>query len=426
MHEPDLVIQHIGELVTPPYIHGPHRGSEMSNLTRIKNGVIAVSEGKIVACGAEAEVLDQIKITDKTKTISAEGKLVTPGLVDPHTHLVFAGNRAGEFLMRCQGKTYAEIAKAGGGIVASTTATRKASVQDLESLGFERLSMMLKYGTTSAEAKTGYGLSKESELAMLETILKLHQDQPVELTPTFMPAHAVPKEMNRAEYVDVIIKDMLPAAAELLRKYGWLDPNSGKSAYTDVFCDEGYFSLDDTRRIFEHASELGLRLRVHADEFVSLGAVRLACDLKADSVDHLLVIKQEDIRCLSESNTVAVLLPGTSFFLDLDKHAPARTLIDEGVCVALGSDFNPGSCHIFSLPMIFGLACMKLKMTVEEALTAMTTNAAYAIGRGADIGRLYSGYQADMIIWDLGALEEIPYKMVWNPILRVFKKGQEI
>lgn len=426
MHEPDLVIQNIGELVTPPFIHGPHRGHEMSNLTRIKNGAIAVSEGKIIACGTEKDVLEQIKISDKTRTVSAQGKLVTPGLIDPHTHLVFAGNRAGEFLMRCQGKTYAEIAKAGGGIVASTTATRQASVAELEALGLERLALMLRYGTTTAEAKTGYGLSHESELAMLETILKLHEDQPVELTPTFMPAHAVPKEMSRSEYVEVIVRDMLPAAAELFRKHGWLGSGSNRPVYTDVFCDEGYFSVDDTRRIFEHAGDLGMRLRVHADEFVSLGAVRLACDLKADSVDHLLVIKQEDIRCLSESNTVAVLLPGTSFFLDLDKHAPARTLIDEGVCVALGSDFNPGSCHIFSLPMIFGLACMKLKMTVEEALTAMTTNAAYAIGRGADIGRLSSGYQADMIIWDLEALEEIPYKMVWNPILRVFKKGQEI
>ncbi|MCW5824167.1 MAG: imidazolonepropionase [Cyanobacteria bacterium TGS_CYA1] len=423
MHEPDLVIENIGELVSPPFIHGPHRGHDMGRLTRINDGAIACVGGRIVACGEQSEVSKQIKKTDKTKTVSAKGKLVTPGLIDPHTHLVFSGNRAAEFLMRCQGKTYAEIAKAGGGIVASTTATRQATSDELEELGLKRLSMMLQYGTTSAEAKTGYGLSHESELMMLETILKLHQNQPLELTPTFMPAHAVPKEMKKAEYVDVIIRDMLPAAAELLRKYGWLD---SQKAYSDVFCDEGYFTLDDTRRIFERSAELGMSLRVHADEFVSLGAVRLACDLGASSVDHLLAIKQEDIRCLSESNTVAVLLPGTSFFLNLEKHAPARILIDEGACVALGSDFNPGSCHIFSLPMIFGLACMKLKMTAEEALTAMTANAAYAIGRGEDIGRLYSGYQADIIIWDLGALEEIPYKMVWNPILRVFKKGVEV
>lgn len=423
MHEPDLVIENIGELVSPPFIHGPHRGDDMGRLTRIKDGVIACVNGKIVACGERKEVSAQITKSQKTKTVSAEGKLVTPGLIDPHTHLIFAGNRAAEFLMRCQGKTYAEIAKAGGGIVASTSATRAASANELEELGLQRLLMMLHHGTTSAEAKTGYGLSHESELMMLETILKLHKDQPLELTPTFMPAHAVPKEMNKSEYVEVVIKDMLPAAASILRQHGWLGE---RKAYSDVFCDEGYFTLDDTRRIFERSAELGMSLRVHADEFQSLGAVRLACDLGADSVDHLLAIKQEDIRCLSESNTVAVLLPGTSFFLNLDKHAPARTLIDEGACVALGSDFNPGSCHIFSLPMIFGLACMKLKMTAEEALTALTSNAAYAIGRGEDIGRLYSGYQADIIIWDLGALEEIPYKMVWNPILRVFKKGIEV
>lgn len=415
----DLIIQPIGEIVTPDAVGGPVREEKLGAVKRIKDGAIAVKDGRIVLCGPAELVNASVKTNQRTRTVDATGKLLTPGFVDPHTHLVFGGNRANEFQMRCQGKKYAEIAAAGGGIVASMRGTRQASLDELVELGRQRLDLMLAHGTTTVEVKTGYGLDLESELRMLEAILALDSVHPVDVVPTFMPAHAVPPGGDRERYVSEIVDTIMPAALDVLRDKGL----STDSIFVDVFCDEGYFTLADTEKIFARGKELGMKLKVHADEFASLGATRAAAAAGATSADHLLAITSEDIRLLAQSDTVAVLLPGTSFFLNLKEHAPARSMIERGVAIAVGSDFNPGSCHIFSAPLIMGLACLHLGLTPEEALTAMTLNAAYAIGRGEDVGQLSEGYQADMVVWNVATLEEIPYNMGWNPVFATIKKG---
>lgn len=426
----DLLIHPIGELATPDVSEGPAKGERMrSAVKRYKKAAIAVSGNRILAAGEAESVLSKYRPSESTQVIDASNKLVTPGLVDPHTHLIFSGNRANEFAMRCQGKTYKEIADAGGGIVASMRATRGASVEQLVSLGLERLGRMLAAGTTTCEVKTGYGLDKQSELAMLEAIYILRRQQPIDLVPTFMPAHAFPPEVDRSEYITSIVDDMLPSAVRVSEKYraeanAVEQINTEDVLYVDVFCDEGYFTLADTRKIFEAGAKLGLKPRVHADEFKNLGASRLACEFGAVSADHLLNVSDEEIKLFATGDTIAVVLPGTSFFLNLPSHAPARKMIDSGVALALGSDFNPGSCHIFSLPMIWGLACLHLKLTAEEALSALTVNAAYAVGRGGTVGQLTCGRQADITIYDVQTLEEIPYNLGWNPVCQTVKAGK--
>ena len=275
---------------------------------------------------------------------------------------------------------------------------------------------MLSSGTTTCEVKTGYGLDTNSELTMLAAILQLAKQQPLQIVPTFMPAHAVPPQMDRGAYVQSVVEDMLPAASRMVTE-------NGAFAFADVFCDRGYFTLEDTERIFTAARALGFGLKVHADEFVNLGATTLAVKHGAASCDHLLNVSDDEIKMLAQSNTVAVLLPGTSFFLNLSEHARARQMIEAGVAVSLGSDFNPGSCHIFSLPLIWGLACLHLKFSAAEALNAHTVNAAYALGLGDKVGRLSPGYQADITIYDVSCLEEIPYNLGWNPVSSVIKRG---
>jgi imidazolonepropionase len=417
----DVLIHPVGELATPYVDSGSAHGKQMGELRRVKDAAVAIRAGAIVAAGPAQSVLAEFRPTDNTVLVDATGKLVTPGLVDPHTHLIFAGNRANEFIMRCQGKKYLEIAAAGGGIVASMKATRSASLPELVRLGKSRLKNMLHTGTTTCEVKTGYGLDLESELRMLEAVVQLSALQPVELVPTFMPAHAVPPECDRATYVDQIITTMLPQVA---RQYLADSEGRLRDLFNDVFCDQGYFTVDETRRILEAGAKLGLKPKVHADEFANLGATSLAVELKAASADHLLNVSDAEIALLAQSDTVAVLLPGTSFFLNLSEHAPARKLIDSGAAVALGSDFNPGSCHIFSLPLIWGLSCMHLRMTPEEALTALTINAAYAVGRGDRLGQIRPGFQADIVIFAVGQLEEIPYNLGWNPVSMTLKRGE--
>jgi imidazolonepropionase len=418
----DLLVHPIGELATPD-CNGPARGHSLGKIKRYRDAAIAVSEGKIVAAGPAQQVLSQIDATEAV-VVDASRKVVTPGLVDPHTHLVFEGNRSNEFLMRCAGKTYAEIANAGGGIVASMSATRNATLEALVTSGRKRLRRMLATGTTTCEVKTGYGLDADSELRMLQAIMLLAQTQQcIDLIPTFMPAHAFPPKVDRQEYIDSIVNDMLPRAAQLVEEAG-----SGRkiTLYNDVFCDQGYFTLDETRTILEAGLKVGCKPKVHSDEFVSLGATALAAEMGAASADHLLNISDEDIARLAASNTVAVLLPGTSFFLNLKDHAPARKMIDKGAIVALGTDFNPGSCHISSLPFIWGLACLHLKMSVEEALSALTINAAYAVGRGDTIGQLTPGKAADIVLYEVDRLEEIPYNVGWNPVCLVIKNGRVV
>jgi imidazolonepropionase len=418
----DLLVHPIGELATPD-CNGPARGLSLGKIKRIRDAAVAVSDGKVVAAGPASQVLDQIDSSEAV-VVDASRKVVTPGLVDPHTHLIFEGNRSNEFLMRCAGKTYAEIANAGGGIVASMSATRNATLEALVTSGRKRLRRMLATGTTTAEVKTGYGLDADSELRMLQAIMLLAQTQQcIDLIPTFMPAHAFPPKVDRQKYIDDIINDMLPRAVQLVKE---ADNGRKTTLFNDVFCDQGYFTLEETRAILEAGSKIGCKPKVHSDEFVSLGATALAAELGAASADHLLNITDEDISRLAASKTVAVLLPGTSFFLNLRDHAPARKMIDAGVIVALGTDFNPGSCHISSLPFIWGLACLHLKMSVEEALSALTINSAHAVGRGDTIGQLTPGKAADIVVYDVEKLEEIPYNLGWNPVSLVIKNGRVV
>lgn len=434
----DLLIHPIGELATAHASDAPLHGAEMSSIVRVKDAALAIVGDQIMFAGPADEVLAKVQLSENGRKVDASGRLVIPGLVDPHTHLVFGGNRANEFSMRCQGKTYQEIAKAGGGIVASTTATRNASVEALIETGKQRLNKMLAAGTTSCEIKTGYGLSTESELKMLEAIVALQKSEPLDIAVTFMPAHAFPPEMERPDYVRNIIDDMLPKAEKIVRDtIGGAEVEHAEQGSTergrkpmpvfqDVFCDEGYFTLKDTREILDAGTRHGFRPKVHADEFANLGASSMAVEIAAASADHLLNISDAEIALFAESDVVAVLLPGTSFFLNLKDHARARVMIDGGVAVALGSDFNPGSCHIYSLIFIWGLACLHLKMTPGEALTALTVNAAFAAGLGDRVGQLRQGYQADFLITDVSSLEEIPYNMVSNPIYMVFKRGKQL
>jgi imidazolonepropionase len=419
----DLLISPIGELATPCSGNGPVRGKDMHQVERIKDAAIAVADGKIVLAGKRQDVLDRVETNGSTTQIAAEHSLVTPGLVDPHTHLIFGGNRAHEFIMRCQGKTYTEIAQAGGGIVASMSGTRSASQLQLLTSARERLQRMKAHGTTTCEIKTGYGLDSETELLMLDAIFQLKSSADMAIVPTFMPAHAIPPGVERTQYVRQIVEEMLPEAARMAERSG-NGAKNGDALFVDVFCDEGYFTVDDTREILGAAKSLGMQAKVHADEFKALGATKLAMDMGAASVDHLLKVSDQDIASFAASNTIPILLPGTSFYLNLAAHAPARKLIDAGAAVALGSDFNPGSCHIFSLPFIWGLACIHLKMTPEEALTALTINAAYALKCGDNVGRIAAGYRADITIYDVPTLEEVPYNIGWNPVHATIRAGR--
>ncbi len=416
----DLLVHPIGELCTAIASDEPLHGAEMATITRTTNAALAIAGGKVVHCGPAEEVLGQVELKEDGQKIDAAGRLVIPGFVDAHTHIVFAGNRANEFVMRCQGRSYQEIAKAGGGIVASTTATRKASVEELTELGRKRLSKMLSYGTTSCEVKTGYGLSIDSELNMMRAIFALMDTQEVDIVPTFMPAHAFPPGVERKEYLRSIKQDMLPQLVQIVKERNLAQ----KKIFQDVFCDEGYFTLDETRDILQAGIEHGFQPKVHADEFQNLGATALAVELHAASADHLLNVSESEMELLASSDTVAVLLPGTSFFLNLAEHAHARAMLDKGVAIALGTDFNPGSCHIFSMPFIIGLACLTLRLSLAEALTAATVNAAFAIGMADKVGQLKPGYQADFLILDLGSLEELPYNMTANPVSSVYKRGK--
>ncbi len=418
-----LLISPIKELISPrSNDYNPILGQAMNNVNIIKNGAIAVSDHKILAVGTAEAVNQEIKVDENTQIINAQNNLVIPGFVDPHTHLVFAGNRANEFVQRNLGKTYQEIAALGGGILHTVAKTRDASLDNIIELGLNRLKLMLATGTTTCEVKTGYGLDTISELKLLEAILKLNKLQQIDLIPTFMPAHAIPVGSTETEYTNEIINKMLAPAKKLICDY--YDIN--KPYFTDVFCDQGYFGKASTINIMKKYLADGFQGKIHANEFVNLNVVPDASKLGIKSFDHMLNVNDSDIKALKNSSSIAVLLPGTSFFLNLESHAPARKLIENSVAVAIGSDFNPGSCHIFSMPFIFGLACLKLKMTPQEVLTATTYNAACAVGAQAYVGQIDIGFNADINILNLESLEEIPYNLAINPISQVIKNGKVV
>jgi len=418
MIQADLIIEGAAELLT---LRGdparPRRGGEMQDLGIIQDGALAARRGKIVWVGPTADLLSALKPMAFSKRIEAYGKTVMPGLVDPHTHLVFAGSRESEFAMRIQGKTCTEIAAAGGGINATVAATRRASRQELKAAARTSLSRMLSMGTTTVEVKSGYGLELETELKMLEVIRELNEEGPMAIIPTFMGAHDIPPEFrqNPEAYVDLVITRMIPevAARKLAR-------------FCDVFCEAGVFSLEQTERIFRAAAAAGLEPRVHADELTDLGGAAMAARIKARTADHLLCASDNGIRQMAAAGVIAVLLPGTAYFLHLQRYARARDMINAGVPVALATDFNPGSCMTESMPLIMNMACTQMRMLPAEAITAATINAAWALGEQDRVGSLEVGKQADLLIMDAVSHEHLCYHFGVNLVETVIKKGKVV
>jgi len=419
----DLIVHGAGQLLTLAG-SGPRCGGAIGELGLVVDGAVAIADGRIVAVGATSEVRDCYHAPCE---INAAGRVVLPGFIDAHTHLVFAGSRQDEFERRIAGATYLEIMAAGGGIMSTVRATRAASLAQLVSEAQPRLRRMLAHGTTTAEAKTGYGLTTADELKCLEAIGFLNRSQPLELVPTFLGAHAVPEEYaGRAEaYVDLVVNEMLPAVAERAQSMQRSSPHQ-PLLFCDVFCDEGAFDLEQTRLILSAAKALGMSLKVHADEFAHLGAARLAAELGAVSADHLLCTPIEEVVAMAEAGVIAVLLPGTPFGLGRHDYANARTMLAANLPVALGTDLNPGTCYCESMPFIMALACRFLKMTLAEVIVASTVNAAHAIGRSLDLGRLQPGFMADLLILDAQDYRHLAYRFGANIVQTVIKRGQVV
>ncbi|ARP42356.1 MULTISPECIES: imidazolonepropionase [Geobacillus] len=388
---------------------------KMNDLQIIENGSVWIERGVIIAVGPDDELAhrfaDRIGEAD---VIDARGKTVTPGLIDPHTHLVYAGSREHEWTMRLRGATYMEIMNAGGGIHATTKATREASEEMLYEESKRRLDLFLLHGVTTVEAKSGYGLSFEGEIKQLEVAKRLHDTHPVDVVSTFLGAHAVPPEWkdDRDGYIRLIMEVMIP---EVSRR--------GLAEFNDVFCERGVFTPDEARRILEAGKAHGLTPKIHADEIEPYGGAELAAEVGAISADHLLRASDEGLRRMAERGVIGVLLPGTAFFL-MTQAADARRLIDNGVPVALATDCNPGSSPTVSLPLVMSLACLHMRMTPAEALAAATINAAHAIGRSHVIGSLEPGKKADLAIFNAANYMQIMYYYGVNHTEMVIKDGK--
>ncbi len=423
----DLIIHSANQVLTLAGT-APKRGTAQGDLAILRDGAVAISGEKIVAVG---DTLDLLALADaSTRKIDARGKIVLPGFVDAHTHVVFAGDRANEFEMRLQGATYLDIQKAGGGIMSTVRATRAASLQDLVAQARARLDAMLAHGTTTAEVKTGYGLDPANELKMLDAIAALDAEHPIDLVPTFLGAHAVPEEYKgrEDEYVELVAEEMLPKIRDWrleIAKSNLQSPIS--NLYCDVFCDDGAFTLEQTRKIQTRAKELGFGLRVHADEFANLGAATLAAELGAASADHLIVTRREEMRAMAKANVVAVLLPGTTFGLGKTNFADGRAFVTENVPVALGSDINPGTCWCESMPFILALACRYEKLTPAQAIVAATINAAASLGVADRVGSLAPGKLADvLLIADVPDYRHLAYRFGANLVETVIKRGRVV
>ena len=411
-----LLIKNIGQLIT---VDGPvpRLGDWMKDLGLIENGGVAAAGDEILAVGKSDDVEGKAPLAEGCTVINARGAVVTPGFIDPHTHPVFSMTREKEFEMRIQGKSYMEIAAAGGGIRASVRDLRSTPADELTRKTRRRLDRLMAHGVTTIEAKSGYGLSTESEIKQLQIIRELSQTHPMEMVPTFLGAHEVPDEYreNRQGYIDLVIHEMLPAVVR-----------DNLAEFSDIFCEEGVFDIEESRKIQTAAKAAGLGLKFHADELKSTGGAELAASMEACSADHLVYVSDEGIRAMAKAGTVAVLLPGTTFSLGGVAYAPARRIIESGVAVALSTDCNPGSSYTESLPLIVSLAALQMKMTAAEAISAVTVNAAVAINRAGRIGQLKEGLQADAVIWDMTDYRELPYHCGVNLVERVIKRGKVV
>ena len=412
----DLIVRDAAELVT---LHGeagrPRVDAELRQLGIVEHGALAARDGNIVWVGPAGDLERAVRPSPGCRIVDASGKTVIPGLVDPHTHLLFAGSREQEFVQRIEGKTYMEIAAAGGGINATVRATRKAGKDELKALARPRLRRMLELGITTAEAKSGYGLETAAEIKMLEAINELGQEGPLDLVPTFLGAHEVPPERRGQtdRYIQVLVTEMIPEVA-----------SRRLARFNDVFCEEGVFSLAESEKVLNAGIFHGLRPKLHADELTPLGGAELAAEVKAASADHLLFITDQGIEAMARAGVVAVLLPGTAYFLSMGRYAPARRLIERGVPVALATDCNPGSCMTESLPLVLNMACTQMRLTPAEAIAAATINAAWAIGEAARVGSLEPGKQADFLILDAPNHVHLCYHFGVNLVQAVFKRAQ--
>jgi len=409
----DLIITKIGQLLT---LAGdtPKRGGEMSSLAIMENVAVASKNGKIVAVGKEDSVISEINLLDNAKEINADNKVVTPGLIDCHTHSVFSGSREEEFYLRIAGENYLEILREGGGILSTVDAVRKASFEDLYNNGIEILNNMLSFGTTTVEIKSGYGLSTEDEVKILKVIKRLDEEHPIDVVPTFLGAHAFPKEYKNKEedYVNLIIEEMLPAVKE-----------KNLAKFCDVFCGKGVFNLEQTERILDVSKDLGYKLKIHADQLSYNGGAELAAKMNAISASHLEYISDEGIANMKQKGIIAELLPGSVFFLGKTNYAPARKMINNDVPLTLATNYNPGTCAIKSLPIIITLACIYMGMNAEEVITATTINAACALDLQNEVGSLEIGKKSDMVIWDVNNYKQIPYFLGLNLVEKVIKNG---
>lgn len=392
----DFLLTNSAELVRPSGIASGGAGS--LPLVRIEKGAVAALHGEIVALGTEEEVRNAIQLQPGATQLDAGGRAVIPGFVDPHTHAVFGRPRPEEYAARIEGKTYKEIAAAGGGIHSSVRDLRQRSEDELLELSLPRLRRMLAHGTTTVEIKTGYGLTLKDELKTLRVIQRLRDQLPMRIVATFLGAHEIPLELrsNRQEYVRQVIEEFLPQVAPL-------------ADFNDVFCEPSVFTKEETSQILRAGQELGLPAKMHADELDSYGAAELACELGAVSADHLIKVSEAGIAALATSDTVAVLLPATSFGLALKEYAPARRLLEAGATVALATDFNPGSSHCPSMQAAWSLACSVMRMTPAEGLVSCTQNAAKAVGRSAEVGTLEPGKRCDLIVTTGKDYREVPY-----------------
>ncbi len=419
----DLLVHSAAQLVTCASPDGFRRGRDMADVGVIEDGAVAVQGDKIVAVGSSADLRGAYTAR---RELDATGAVVCPGFVDPHTHVVYAGDRVGEFESRIQGKTYMQIMAEGGGIVSTMRSVRAASLEQLIAESRARLDLMLALGTTTVEVKTGYGLDRESELKMLDAIAALDKTHAIDLVPTFMGAHAVPPEYRdrTPEYVDLVIHDMLPAARAWYDSGHWRD--AGVPFFIDVFCENNAFDVDQSRRILQAGADLGLRVKAHVDEFTALGGVSLGVELGAVSLDHLDVTTPAEAAALTASDTAAVIMPGVNFNLGSTHFANARSLINAGAIVALATDINPGSSPCPSMPLIMAIACRYQRLLPAEALIASTINAAYAVGLSDRVGSLEAGKQADLLVVATPDYRHLAYQFGGDLVRHVFKKGVQV
>ncbi len=410
-----LLLKNIAQIATLAGGPVPRVGNSMSELGIIENGAILIRGDRIVWVGPTRDIpVREPGIRYQTLDGLGLDLLALPGFIDSHTHPIFGGTRVEEYVLRAQGKSYQEIASMGGGIAASVGQLRAATENQLLERAERHFRQFLSHGTTTIEAKSGYGLNLDDELKSLRVLSALHGRSRLEIIPTFLGAHAIPAEHagSRAEYVRRIIQEMIPCVVQ-----------EGLAQFCDVFCEEGYFSPEEARAILLAAREAGLGLRIHADELTHSGGTKLAAELGAQSADHLQHADADDIESLKKAGTVATLLPGTAFNLGMMQYPPARRLIAAGVPVALGTDFNPGTCFTLNMQLILAIACTQLKMTPAEAITAATVNAACSLGLADRLGTLEAEKQADIVLMDVSDYRELPYFFGINHCVVTIKKG---